>query len=92
MDILINDFASNCSLNYFEVKMIEEGKVIASYKPLIFIEVIFRINSLVLSCNLKDEDIIIYKLYNEQNVESHTILITIGKFRGQKTTNKQEKL
>jgi hypothetical protein len=87
MEILINDFASNCSSNYFEVKMIEEGKVIASYKPLIFIEVIFRINSLIQSCNLKDEDAIIYKLYNEQSVESHTIPITIGKFRGQTMTN-----
>ncbi|SFC19916.1 hypothetical protein SAMN05443252_102162 [Bacillus sp. OV322] len=45
MEILIKDFASNCSLNYFEVSLIEQSNEVSSIKPikpLNFLEVIFK--------------------------------------------------
>lgn len=82
MEILIRDFASNSSLNKFEVCLIEQGRIISSVNNLIFLEVIFRVNNLINQFKLNNKDKIVYKLYDEQQNEINTVPLTIGKFRG----------
>lgn len=82
MEILINDFASNSSLNYFEVCLTNKEGIISSSKPLLFLEVIQRINFLICKYDLSLNANIVYKLYNDQLVEINSIPITIKNFKG----------